>query len=705
MNSDNTNLFDTPIEYLKGVGPARAAVLKKYLNIFTFNDLLNYFPFRYIDKSKIHKISEIVSDQVYIQLKGTISNITETGSGHSKRLTAWFSDDSGTIELVWFQGIKWVSASIREGYEYFLFGKPNVYKNSFSIPHPELELSILREEKKVNIRFQPVYSTTEGLSRKGLDSKGIAKLQIALLERVLKEIPEILTTQLLVSYHLMERKEAYKQIHFPTDSEALEKARYRLKFEEFFIQQLEILSYRINREQKIKGFVFGEIGHYFNSFYKGYLPFELTEAQKRVIKEIRNDMRSGKQMNRLLQGDVGSGKTIVALLCMLIAKDNGFQSALMAPTEILAIQHFHSIGLLLSELDIKIEILTGSTRSAQKKKIIAGVENAEIDILIGTHALIEDNIRFKKLGLAIIDEQHKFGVAQRAKMWAKSQNPPHVLIMTATPIPRTLAMTFYGDLETSVIDELPPGRKEIKTYHFYESKRPDVFDFIKKKIAEGRQIYVVYPLIAESEKLDLKNLMDGYDMMSHVFPLPEYQTGIVHGKMKADAKEYEMKRFKKGESNILVSTTVIEVGVDVPNASVMIIESAERFGLSQLHQLRGRVGRGAEQSFCILMSSVKLTSDARVRMETMTKTTDGFKIAEVDLQLRGPGDMAGTQQSGLLEFKIANLATDQPILQDARKSALQLIENDPELKKDDHYPLKKYLLNYRKGKYNWSLIS
>jgi len=705
MVSSANQILETPIEFLKGVGPLRASVLKKHAEIFTFNDLLNYFPFRYVDKTKIHKVKEINSDAVFIQLKGYISGLRELGDGKNKRLTANFSDDSATIELVWFKGIKWIQNSIKEGYEYYLFGKPSIFKNYFNIVHPELELSSLREEKSINIRFQPVYSTNESLSKKGLDSKGILKLQIELLGRVSETIDEILPNEMLTNLGMISRKEAYRHIHFPADTEILEKEQYRLKFDELFIQQLEIISFRLQRDVKVKGYKCPEIGSFFNLFYHKILPFQLTEAQKRVIREIRNDMRYGKQMNRLLQGDVGSGKTIVALMCMLIAIDNNMQASLMAPTEILATQHYFTIINLLKSTSIKVALLTGSTKVKERRIILSGIETGEINILIGTHALMADDIKFKQLGLAVIDEQHKFGVAQRAKMWTKSHIPPHVLIMTATPIPRTLAMTFYGDLDTSVIDELPPGRKEIKTYHFYENSRIRLVEFIKTKIAEGRQVYIVYPLIAESEKLDFKNLMEGYDHLSEVFPLPEYQIGIVHGKMKSDVKEYEMKRFKEGISNILISTTVIEVGVDVPNASVMVIESAERFGLSQLHQLRGRVGRGAEQSYCILMTSNKLTQDAKVRMETMVSTTDGFKIAEVDLALRGPGDLSGTQQSGLMDFKIANLATDQKILQLAREHASDLLANDPVLEENNHAALKSFLINFRKGKYNWSLIS
>ncbi|NLJ07056.1 MAG: ATP-dependent DNA helicase RecG [Sphingobacteriales bacterium] len=699
------NILDTPIEYLKGVGPVRAAVLNKYAGISNFNDLLNYFPFRYLDKSNVYKIKDIVSDSVNIQLLGVITNIYEAGEGPSKRLIAELQDDTGTIELVWFKGLKWLKSSLKTGYEYFVFGKPVIFRGKFNIPHPEMELSTSREEKQIKLKFQPVYSTTEGLTRKGLDSKGIMKLQYELLTRVLPEIHEILPLSMLKILQFPERAEAYRQIHFPTDIGILEKARERFKFEEFFFQQFELLSYRRNRELKVKGYVFSEVGNLFKTFFHEVLPFQLTEAQKRVIREIRNDMKSGKQMNRLLQGDVGSGKTIVALLCMLIAADNGFQSALMAPTEILAQQHFKTVSKLLSGLPVQVALITGSTSRKEKTMIIKGVEAGEITILIGTHALIEDDVRFRNLGFAVIDEQHKFGVAQRAKMWLKSEIPPHVLIMTATPIPRTLAMTFYGDLDTSVIDELPPGRKNIITRHVYDNSREQVYDFIRKKILEGRQVYIVFPLIEESEKLDLKNLMDGYEQLKSYFPEPHYRLGIVHGRMKTEVKDREMEKFVNGTTHILVSTTVIEVGVDVPNATVMVIESAEKFGLSQLHQLRGRVGRGGEQSFCILMSSVKLTHEARKRLETMTATTDGFKIAEVDLELRGPGELTGTQQSGVLNFRIASLATDQAILQTARKLAKHLIDADPLLTLPEHIPLKKYLSLLWKNKFYWGKIS
>lgn len=697
--------LDTPVEYLKGVGPVKAAVLNKYAEIFTFNDLLNYFPFRYLDKSSIYKIRDISSDSVSIQLLGRISEIYETGEGHSKRLIAVFTDETGNIDLVWFKGLKWIKSYLKVGEEYFVYGKPVLFKGVYNIPHPEIELSSSRDEKPITMKFQPVYSTFEGLSRKGLDSKGIMKLQFELLSRIYDSIYEILPAKLINQFKFLNRADSFRQIHFPVDMELLEKAKQRLKFEEFFLQQLELLSYRKNREIKSKSYVFSEIGELFKTFYHQILPFQLTEAQKRVIREIRHDMKTGRQMNRLLQGDVGSGKTIVAMLCMLIAADNGYQSALMAPTEILAQQHFMTISGFLRKLPVRVEIITGSTTAKSKKNILNGIANGEIQILIGTHALIEDVVRFKKLGFVIIDEQHKFGVAQRAKMWSKSTVPPHVLIMTATPIPRTLAMTFYGDLDTSVIDELPPGRKSVLTRHVYENAREKVYEFIRKKINEGKQIYVVYPLIDESEKLDLKNLMEGYENLKLYFPEPHYRIGMVHGRMKAEDKEKVMEMFKSGNLHILVSTTVIEVGVDVPNASVMIIESAERFGLSQLHQLRGRVGRGADQSYCILISSDKITSDARKRMETMTSTTDGFKIAEVDLQLRGPGELTGTQQSGILQFKIANLATDQHILQAARAAAQQLIDEDPALNNPENKPLKDYFKLYSKNKLNWGKIS
>ncbi|MBT7040595.1 MAG: ATP-dependent DNA helicase RecG [Bacteroidetes bacterium] len=700
-----SHILKTEIEYLKGVGPARAAVLKKYLELFTFDDLLNYFPFRYVDRSKIYKIADINSDAAQIQIQGVVSRVSEIGTGKSKRLIATLKDDSGSLELVWFKGQKWMKQIVKEGYEYLVFCKPSRFNSIYNMVHPEIELYAERDERKAKVKFQPVYSSSENAVAKGLDSKGIFKLQIELQSILSGNIPEILPAEILKKFKLISRKEAYQIIHFPKDLAEVEKARNRLKFEELFVLQFELLKYKQNRGKAYKGFMFTTVGEYFNTFYHNILPFELTNAQKRVIKEIRIDMKSGRQMNRLLQGDVGSGKTIVALMSMLIAIDNGYQAVIIAPTEILANQHFQNMQSLTQELGLQVGLLTGSSKAAVRKKLDEELRSGNMHIVIGTHALLEEKVVFKKLGLAIIDEQHRFGVAQRARLWAKSKTPPHVLVMTATPIPRTLAMTFYGDLDTSVIDELPPGRKEIITKHYFEKSRLAVQGSMKKIIQKGQQVYIVYPLIQESETLDYQNLMDGYDVIARDFPRPEYQLGIVHGKMKSEDKEQEMARFKKGELHILVSTTVIEVGVDVPNATAMIIESAERFGLSQLHQLRGRVGRGGDQSYCILMTGNKLTTDARTRLETMVRTNDGFKIAEVDLNIRGPGDLAGTQQSGLMNFRIANLATDHKILNAARVAASHIIENDPELIDPENQGLKLFLKEQAQQKFNWSKIS
>ena len=697
--------LNTAIEYLKGVGPLRADVLKKEAQIFTFNDLLNYFPFRYIDKSKIYKINEIKSDTVFMQVKGTVSNFREAGDKRAKRLTAQLSDDSGSIELVWFKGLNWIKKFILPGKEYLVFGKPSYFKNKLNIVHPEMVSLLEASDSENTMKFQPVYSSSEKLDAKGLDSRGIMRLQKELMKAVFDIIPEFLPESLIRSFKFIPRKEAYLFVHFPKDQEMLERARLRLKFEELLLIQLELLKHRWNRNNIKKGFVFPVIGTYFNKFFEKVLPFDLTDAQKRVVKEIRADLKSGVQMNRLLQGDVGSGKTVVALMTMLIALDNDMQACIMAPTEILARQHHQTIVPLMEPLNIKTGLLTGSTKASERRALDVGLKDGSIRILIGTHALIEDNVQFENLGLVVIDEQHRFGVAQRAKMWQKNITPPHILVMTATPIPRTLAMTLYGDLENSVIDELPPGRKPVMTRHYFENKRLLLIGFMKQKIKEGRQVYVVFPLIEESEKMDYQNLMSGYDNICRDFPQPEYQVGVLHGKMKTEDKETEMNRFKKGQIDILVSTTVIEVGVDVPNASVMVIESAERFGLSQLHQLRGRVGRGADQSYCILMTGNKLTVDARVRMETMVKTTNGFEIAEADLKLRGPGDLAGTQQSGLLNLKIANIVTDHEILRTSRLTAQKLIEEDPQLNKPENLALRNYINETRRGKFNWGDIS
>ncbi|MDP4265815.1 MAG: ATP-dependent DNA helicase RecG [Bacteroidota bacterium] len=698
------NFSDIPIEFLKGVGPQRAELLRNESNIYKFGDLLTYYPFRYVDRSKFYKISELNDDLPYVQLIGKIIDIELLGKNTSSRLVANFTDGTGIIELIWFKGIKWIKDSIKKNTLYIVFGKATSFKGIFNIAHPEIELAN-DENLKIISSLQPVYNSTEKLKSKGLDSKGISKLIRQLFNHPDFYLHETLNKNLINNLKFISKREALINIHLPKNFEYLIQAQRRLKFEELFFIQLKILRQQYDRKNYIKGYVFDKVGNYFNSFYNNNLKFELTNAQKRVIKEIRFDFKSGKQMNRLLQGDVGSGKTLVALMVMLIALDNNFQACLMAPTEILAIQHFNTISKFLNGLDIYISLLTGSTKSSQRKIISENLQNGSLQILIGTHALIEDNVQFKSLGISVIDEQHRFGVEQRSKLWKKSSAYPHVLVMTATPIPRTLAMTLYGDLDVSIIDELPPGRKPIKTIHKYDSSRLRVFGFMKEQISKGRQVYVVYPLINESETLDLKHLMDGYDSITKEFPLPEYAVSIVHGQMKPADKDYEMDRFKRGETQIMVATTVIEVGVDVPNASVMIIENAERFGLAQLHQLRGRVGRGNDQSYCILMTSDKLSTDGKVRIETMVKTNDGFEIADVDLKLRGPGNIEGTQQSGVLDLKLADLSKDAQMLQYARKIASEILNDDPDLNKEDNLILKRQLNLLNKNRKNWSLIS
>ncbi len=696
--------LETPVEFLKGVGPKRAELLKAELNIHTFGDLLTYYPFRYVDRSRIYKISEIEPDLAYVQLRGTISNIRIIGEKRARRMSAIFRDDTGEIELVWFQGIKWIEGTIFPNVDYIVFGKPTIFNRRYNIAHPEIE----RAEdfaKTITQTLVGIYSTTEKLKNRGLNNKNLVKLLKELVVQAQGKIAETLSSEILNKLGLMSREEAILNIHFPENQAKLQKAQARLKFEELFFIQLSLLRDKLIRQQKINGFVFSTVGEKVNRFYKEKLPFELTEAQKKVIREIRKDLGAGRQMNRLLQGDVGSGKTLVALMSMLIAIDNGYQSCLMAPTEILANQHLSTLQRMTEGLDIRIALLTGSTPAAKRRVLHERLQSGEMDILIGTHALIEDPVLFKNLGLVIIDEQHRFGVAQRARMWSKSANPPHILVMTATPIPRTLAMTLYGDLDISVIDELPPGRKPVKTMLYGDAARLKIFGFMKQKIKEGRQIYVVYPLIKESETLDLKHLMDGYESIVRDFPMPEYNVSIVHGKMRPADKDYEMQRFVKKQTQIMVSTTVIEVGVDVPNASVMVIENAERFGLSQLHQLRGRVGRGADQSFCLLMTGLKVSNEARKRLETMVETNDGFKIAEVDLQLRGPGDLQGTQQSGILDLKIADLIKDEKILKYARSLASEILQNDPVLEQEKNLPLAKQLDLMKKDFINWSLIS
>jgi ATP-dependent DNA helicase RecG len=697
--------LNTPIKFVKGVGPAKESSFKTELGIHTLNDLLYYFPFRYIDRSKIYTIREIRDDMPFVQIKGKLSNLQTLGSGRSSRLSVMLNDDSGQIELVWFAGIKWIRAKLLYGKEYIVFGRPALFNKRFSITHPEIEIKDPDKKNPVNIKLQPFYNSSEKLTRKGLDSKGLAKIIYSALQVKEGVIQENLPPFLLSQYRFVSRDKAIKTIHYPENISQLEAARKRLKFEELFFIQLRLLKQKLIRTEKVKGHAFVKVGEIFNRFYSENLPFELTNAQKKVMREIRTDMGSGKQMNRLLQGDVGSGKTLVALLGMLLSVDNGFQACMMAPTEILAHQHYNGITEFLEGLDVEIELLTGSTKTKKRREIHEGLLNGKLNLLIGTHALIEDTVQFKELGFVVIDEQHRFGVAQRAKLWSKSSIPPHILVMTATPIPRTLAMTLYGDLDYSVIDELPPGRKEIKTHHFYDKDRLKVFGFMRQQIEEGRQVYVVYPLIKESEKLDLKDLEDGYESIVRDFPRPKYQVSILHGKMKPVDKDFEMARFVNGETQIMVSTTVIEVGVNVPNASVMVIENAERFGLSQLHQLRGRVGRGADQSYCVLMSSYKLTNDGKKRLQTMVQTSDGFEIADVDLKLRGPGDMHGTQQSGVLDLKLADLVKDEKILKFAREKVNELLEMDPHLSLAENKQTALELLKVENKGKNWIEIS
>ncbi len=700
----NPNLLQTPIDYLKGIGPNRADILRKEVGIHTYGDLLNFFPNRYLDKTRFYKINQLQRNNAEVQVVGKIVNIRTVEQKRGKRLVADFIDDTGRMELVWFRGHKWIRENLKVNVPYVIFGKTNWFNGMFSMPHPEMELV---EEYKKNLRtaMQPVYPSTEKLAKSGITNRVFSKCMQQLFIESGNKFYDPLPADLREELHLLPKAEAIFNAHFPKNQELLAKAQFRLKFEELFYIQLQLLMKNLLRKKKIKGFAFDEVGKNFSEFYEKHLPFELTNAQKRVIKEIRQDLGSGAQMNRLLQGDVGSGKTIVALMSVLLALDNNFQACLMAPTEILATQHYNGICELVENLGIKVKLLTGSTKTAERKEIHEALETGELHLLIGTHALLEDKVQFKNLGLAIIDEQHRFGVAQRARLWKKNQLPPHVLVMTATPIPRTLAMSLYGDLDVSVIDELPPGRKSIKTVHRYDSNRLKVFRFIKDEIQKGRQIYVVYPLIQESEKMDYKDLMDGYESIAREFPGPDFQISIVHGQMKPADKDYEMDRFVRGDTQIMVATTVIEVGVNVPNASVMIIESAERFGLSQLHQLRGRVGRGAEQSYCILMTGHKLSADSKTRLETMVSTSDGFEIAEVDLKLRGPGDLMGTQQSGILNLKIADIVKDNDILKTARYHALQLLKEDPNLEMVKNKVVRFTYSQLVKQKNIWNYIS
>ncbi|MDG1426789.1 MAG: ATP-dependent DNA helicase RecG [Flavobacteriales bacterium] len=696
-------ILENPIEYLKGVGPTRAELLKKELNIYTYSDLLHHFPFRYIDKSLIYNISDLSEDLPYIQLRGKIIKFEEKGKFKSKRLIAHFQDDTGIIELVWFKGARWVKSGVKLNSDYIVFGKPSAFNNKFNIVHPELDL--LDDNVNFSPGLQAVYHSTELLNAKGLSSRAISKLVVTLLPHISNNLEENLSPDLIAKLNLPSREKAFNDIHCPKDSKMLVRAQKRLKFEELFFLQLHLIKLKLTRNKKSKGYPFESLGCHFNDFYENHLPFELTNAQKNVLKEIRADVKYPQQMNRLLQGDVGSGKTLVALLSMLMAIDNNFQACLMAPTEILAKQHFNSISNYLEKMNIKVQILTGSSKTKERRILHAELEDGKIDLLIGTHALLEDKVKFSNLGLVIIDEQHRFGVAQRAKLWKKNKYPPHVLVMTATPIPRTLSMTLYGDLDVSVIDELPPGRKEVKTMWKSDASRLSIIKFMRDQITKGRQIYVVFPLIEESEKLDYKDLMEGYNQIEREFPLPKYQVSIVHGQMKAEDKEYEMNRFVKGVTDIMVATTVIEVGVNVPNASVMIIESAERFGLSQLHQLRGRVGRGSEQSYCMLVSGNKVSVEAKKRLQTMVDTNDGFRISEVDLEIRGPGDMLGTKQSGILDFKIANIVTDNKILQFARNEAKMLLEEDENLENADNINIARYYRPYARERNGWSRIS
>ncbi len=693
----------TPIAYLKGVGQVKARILKSELNINSFEDLLEYYPFRYIDRSQFYKINQLQQNTSEVQIIGKIMSIETIPQKRGSRLVAKFTDGNGVLELVWFKGAKWIKANLKLDIPYVAFGKINWFNNRPSMPHPDLEL-LTDYKKGEQANMQPIYPSSEKLLAHGLNNRNFIKLiKQIFIENIL--IKETLSEELSQELKLISKKEAILNIHFPKSQELLSKAQIRLKFEEFFFIQMQMLRQKLGRKQKIKGFVFDKVGLKFNTFYNKHLPFSLTEAQKKVLKEIRKDLGTGAQMNRLLQGDVGSGKTIVALLSILLAIDNGFQAAFIAPTEILAKQHFMAIKDMLKPLTITVELLTGATKTKDRKRLFNDLQTGDLNILIGTHAVLEENVNFKNLGLAIIDEQHRFGVAQRAKMWLKNKIPPHIMVMTATPIPRTLAMSVYGDLDISVIDELPPGRKIVKTAHRFDSNRLKVFKFIKDEITKGHQIYIVYPLIKESEKMDYKDLMDGYESIVRYFPMPKYQVSIMHGQMTSEAKDYEMNRFLKGDTQIMVATTVIEVGVNVPNASVMIIESAERFGLSQLHQLRGRVGRGNTQSYCILMSSHKLTDEAKTRLETMVQTNDGFKIAEVDLKLRGPGNLMGTQQSGMLNLKIADIVKDAPLLSLARQKAQEILQKDPNLALDKNRFIKAAYIEKVKDQAIWSKIS
>ncbi len=704
MSGRNDHILANPIEYLKGVGPQRAELLKKELGIFTFRDLLELFPYRHIDKTVITPINAVGPEADFVQVAGKLANIELLGDRRARRLVATVTDNTGTLELVWFQGITWIHKSLLPGHTYLVYGRPGSFNGKLQISHPEMEL--LQPDKTETRNFlEPVYPSTEKLKARGLGGRQLARLTqhlFTMLEE--KDIPENLPLPLREQLQLMPRFRAFSQIHFPASPQLYQQALHRLKFEELFIAQLRMGLVKLQRHRTSKGVIFSRVGELFTTFYQDFLPFQLTEAQKRVTREIRKDMGSGRQMNRLLQGDVGSGKTIVALLSMLLAADNGFQSCLMAPTEILARQHYQNLRQLIGTLPIQIRLLTGSLKAAPKRKILAELKEGSVDLLVGTHAVIEDTVEFSRLGLAVVDEQHRFGVAQRAKLWTKANPPPHVLVMTATPIPRTLAMTAYGDLDYSIINELPPNRKPVHTVHRYDSARPQVMTFIRAEIKKGRQAYIIFPLIDESEKLDYENLFKGYENLKAWFPEPKYYVSMVHGKQPSETRDTNMQRFRENDTQIMVATTVIEVGVDVPNASVMVIESAEKFGLSQLHQLRGRVGRGAAKSFCILLTGPKLGKDARARLKTMEATNDGFKIAEKDLELRGPGEIEGTRQSGALNLKLADLVEDRSLLEIARHTSGELLTRDPELTASENGPLKKYL-SALQGKTPWSRIS
>lgn len=696
------DLTTRDIKYLTGVGPQKATVLNKELEIYSLHDLLYYFPYKYVDRSRVYYIHEIDGNMPYIQLKGKILGFETFGEGRQRRLVAHFSDGTGVVDLVWFQGIKFVTGKYKLREEYIVFGKPTVFNGRINVPHPDIDP--VADLKLTNMGMQPYYNTTERMKRSFLNSHAIEKMMVSVMQLIQQPLAETLSSRIISEHHLMPLTDALRNIHFPENPESLRKAQYRLKFEELFYIQLNILRYAKDRQYKYRGYVFEHVGEIFHTFYTKNLPFELTGAQKRVLKEIRQDVGFGKQMNRLLQGDVGSGKTLVALMSMLMALDNGFQACMMAPTEILANQHYETIKELLYGMNVRVELLTGSIKGKKRKAILDGLLTGEVNILIGTHAVIEDTVNFYSLGLAVIDEQHRFGVAQRARLWSKNMQPPHVLVMTATPIPRTLAMTLYGDLDVSVIDELPPGRKPIATIHQFDNRRESLYHSVHKQIAEGRQVYIVYPLIKESEKIDLKNLEEGYQHICEEFP--ECRICKVHGKMKPAEKDEQMQLFVSGEAQIMVATTVIEVGVNVPNASVMIIENAERFGLSQLHQLRGRVGRGAEQSYCILVTNYKLTEETRKRLEIMVRTNDGFEIAEADLKLRGPGDLEGTQQSGIaFDLKIADIARDGQLLQYVRHIAEEIVDSDPNAQNPDNEILWRQLKALRKTNVNWASIS